>query len=139
MSDLSHRITSLTQELKKLQVQLEWTASQRSPISDQNRVLHEVLDVGLAEELKAVMDQLSSFLWRYVENAAATVQSSDADINFEEQSNRLRQITELLRMLHCSSLPSRDPAAVVERITASVDRLVDTPKPRKKRSLAKSA
>jgi len=50
MEDLSRRIKQLTQELKALQPQLEWSTFRSSSPGDQNRILDDLLGAGLGEE-----------------------------------------------------------------------------------------
>ncbi|HLW51702.1 MAG TPA: hypothetical protein VKW06_02575 [Candidatus Angelobacter sp.] len=122
MKDTADRVTRISKELQALLVHLHWKAFQNSSPKDQTQILNGVLNKGLIEDLRTTIDQLSEFLWRYIETAAETC---DQEADYELQNERLRRITEVLRLLHRSACPSQDPLAFVERVTASVDRHFD--------------
>src|SRR5579864_160259 len=119
MKDTADRVTRISKELQALLVHLHWKAFQNSSPKDQTQILNGVLNKGLIEDLRTTIDQLSEFLWRYIETAAETC---DQEADYEMQNERLRRITEVLRLLHRSSCPSQDPLAFVDRVTESVDR-----------------
>jgi len=119
MNDTATRVTRISKELQALLVQLHWKHFQNSSPVDQTRILNGVLNRGLIEDLRSTIDQLSEFLWRYIETAA---ENCDQEADYELQNERLRRITEVLRLLHRSSTPAQDPIAFVDRVTASVDR-----------------
>jgi hypothetical protein len=123
MKDTADRVTRISNELQALLVQLHWKAFQNSSPVDQTQILNGVLNRGLIEDLRLTIDQLSDFLWRYIETAA---ENCDQEADYELQNERLRRITEVLRLLHRSACPSQDPLAFVERVTASVDRHFET-------------
>lgn len=119
MSDLSLRIQRLTQELNALRVHLRWTNSQSSAPVEHTSILGDVLDANLVSNLTDVVDQLSQFLWRYIDQAAVSSEGTD----FAIQGRQLEQVTEMLRMLRCSCVPSSSPhpVAFVSRVTEVVD------------------
>ncbi|SRR6266481_5379160 len=119
MRDISDQVARVTQELRDLLVQLHWSTFQSSSPTDQSRVLNELLNAGLVEDLRTAVDHLSHFLWSYIESTAG---NSDPEADYELQNERLRRITEILRLLHRSARPSEDPLAFVDRIARSVDR-----------------
>ena len=119
MKDTATRVTRISKELQALLVQLHWKAFENSSPIDQTCILNGVLNRGLIEDLRSTIDQLSEFLWRYIETAA---ENCDQEADYELQNERLRRITEVLRLLHRSSTPAQDPIAFVDRVTASVDR-----------------
>lgn len=123
MEDLSNCIIRVTQELKNLQEQLQWAAFQRSDKSAQDRVLNDLLDIGLVQDLKRTVDHTRHFLWSYIEFAAATC-GPNKEVDHALQGERLAQITEMLRLLYSSSA-SPQPQTFVEQITLSVARLQD--------------
>jgi hypothetical protein len=123
MTDTSHRVARVTEELRALLTQLQWSAFQDSSPGEQKQVLNALLNGGLVEDLRKAIDQLSEFLWNYIESAAAK-SGSDPDVALE--NIRLLRMTELLRLLHRSTCPSNDPLAFVQRVTASVDQYLET-------------
>jgi hypothetical protein len=136
MEDLSKRIKSLTRELRDLQPQLEWSAFRSASPGDQNRILNDLLDEGLGEDLKSAVDSLRQFLWRYIESA---VENSDPHVDYAQQSKRLEQITGVLRLLHHSACPSKEPLESVERITKTVNRRLEAHSQQEDLALERSA
>src|SRR5579859_1592104 len=124
MEDLSNCIIRVTQELKNLQEQLQWAAFQRSDKSAQDQVMSNLLDIGLIQDLKRTVDHTRHFLWSYIEFAAATC-GPHKEMDHAQQSERLAQITEMLRLLYGSSSALPQPQTFVERVTLSVERLQD--------------
>src|SRR5215831_2933004 len=118
MKDTVERVIRISEQLRALSVQLQWKTFESSSPGDQTRILNGLLNRGLIEDLRNTIDQLSDFLWRYIESAAADF---DPQADYELRNERLRRITELLRMLHQSAYPAQDPSAFVQRVTASVD------------------
>jgi len=118
MKDTVERVVRISEQLRALSVQLQWKTFESSSAGDQTQILNGLLNRSLIEDLRNTIDQLSDFLWRYIEAAAA---DSDPQADYELQNERLRRITELLRLLHRSALPAQDPSAFMERVTASVD------------------
>jgi len=123
MRDLSQSIGRLTQELRELRLQLQWTNSQPARTGEHSQVLNHVLGATLVPDLTDVVEQITQFLWRYIDSAARPA----AEADFALQSQRLEQATEMLRRLRCSSpKPAEDPAAFVSRVTKIVDRLMES-------------
>lgn len=112
MEDLSSQITRLSHELKSLELRLHWTSFQCCSPGDQDRVLDRLLNAGLGQDLKRAVDLLNHFLWCYIEAVAAGPNTEGVD--YAQQSSRLAQITEVLRLLHHSSCPLRDSLSAVE-------------------------
>jgi hypothetical protein len=121
MEDLSNCITRVTQELRTLQEQLQWARFQNSDPSAQNRVLNDLLNIGLIQDLKSAVDHMRNFLWSYIDSAAANC-SPQGQVDHALQSHRLTQITEMLRVLHGSPA---SPPSFVEHVTLSVGRLLE--------------
>jgi hypothetical protein len=118
MEDLSSQITRLSHDLKSLELQLHWSNFQCCSPGDQDRVLDRLLNAGLGQDLKRAVDLLNHFLWCYIESVAA---GPNADVvDYAQQSSRLAQITETLRLLHHSSCPLRDSLAAVEHAAITV-------------------
>jgi hypothetical protein len=122
MRDLSERVTRTSRELRALSTQLHWNAFQNSSLIDQAQILSGLVESGLVEDLRKAVDQLSHFLWCYIESAAATGCAADSDV----QGKHLAQITTMLRLLHRSAYPTEDPLAFVERITDCVEQQLET-------------
>jgi hypothetical protein len=119
MSDLSNRLTRLTQELRALRLQLQWSTFRRSTPSDQTQVLNHLLDAGMVEDLKELTEQLNHFFWSYIDSAA---ENKGPDVNFAEQSKQVARVTELLRCLRESTCPDANQLGFVARVTLTVDR-----------------
>src|SRR5690349_19285437 len=136
MEDLSKRIKRLTQEIRELQPQLEWSTFRSSSPGDQNKILNEVLDAGLGVDLKRAVDILRHFLWCYIESAVA---DSDPHVDYALQSKRLEQITGILRLLHHSACPAKDSLEFVERVTLTVNRHLEAHQPQEEIALKQSA
>ncbi len=128
MKDTTERVVRISEQLRALSVQLQWKTFERYSPGDQIQILNGLLNRGLIEDLRNTIDQLSDFLWRYIETAAA---ESDPEADYELQNERLRRITELLRLLHRSACPSQDPSAFMERVTASVEQHLAAADPQK--------
>ena len=136
MEDFSARITRLSQELKALAVDLEWTATHESSAPEQNRMIDRLLRAGVGQDLKRAVELLNHFLWSYID-AVAT--GSNEAVDYARQSSRLSQVTELLRLLHHSSCPLRDSLGSVEHAALTITRHLDAPPPSEGLSLGKSA
>ncbi len=137
MEGISDRTTHLTQELKGLHLQLQWPNFQHANLQDQDLVLNQVLNAGLGHDLKKAVDLLSQFLWCYIESAAARTNAEEVD--YRQQSERLSQATELLRLLHHSTCPLMDSLAFVEHAAMTVTRQNEVPKLQKGLALEKTA
>jgi 3-methyladenine DNA glycosylase Tag len=134
MRDLSHQIDRLTGELRSLRLQLEWSSFRHSSHKEQERILHTLLNAGLVEHLRTVIDQFSHFLWCYVESAAA---NSGPDVDLALQSKRLEKVTDMLRLLRHSSARTPDQLEFFARVTGTVDRHLEQRE--KPRALGRSA
>jgi hypothetical protein len=121
MKNISERVTNVTQELRALSVQLQWDAFEDSSPSEQEKVLGELLENGLVEDLRTAVDQLSHFLWCYIESVP--IPGSGEGHN---RGKHLPQVTTMLRLLHRSAYPADDPRAFVERIAARVEQHLET-------------
>lgn len=122
MRDISERVTRISRELRALSIQLHRNAFQNSSLIDQAQILSGLVESGLVEDLRKAVDQISHFLWCYIECAAAKGCATDSDV----QGKHLAQIATLLRLLHRSAYPTEDPVAFVERITACVEQHLET-------------
>src|SRR6476646_8267312 len=120
MKDISDRIESITHELKALHLQLLWPKFQDADPCDQDRILNHLLNAGLGHDLKRTVDLLSQFLWCYIESAAARTNAEGVD--YAQQSQRLGQVTEMLRLLHHSACPLKESLASIEQATMAVAR-----------------
>jgi hypothetical protein len=120
MEDLSDQIENITQELRALHAHLRWSTFQDTDSADQDRVLNNLLNAGLGHDLKKAVDLLSQFLWCYIESAAARINVEGVD--YAQQSLRLGQVTEMLRLLHHSACPLKESLASIEQATMTVAR-----------------
>jgi hypothetical protein len=120
MEDLSDQVENITQELRALHQQLLWPRFQNADSRDQDRILNNLLNAGLGHDLKKAVDLLSQFLWCYIESAAARINTDGVD--YAQQSLRLSQVTELLRLLHHSACPLKESLASIEQATMTVAR-----------------
>jgi len=137
MEDISDRIENITQELKALHMQLHWPKFQDSDPCDQDRILYHLLNAGLGHDLKKAVDLLSQFLWCYIESAAARMNADGVD--YAQQSLRLSQVTEMLRLLHHSACPLRESLAFIEHATMTVTRNADIPMVQRQLRVEKTA
>lgn len=122
MRDIDDQVAKVTQELRALSVQMQWKAFQGSSRGDQAQILNGLLTNGLVEDLRMAVDQLSHFLWCYIEYVASGAATEDTPVRAEQ----LTQVTSMLRLLHRSACPTEDPLAFVERMTAVVERRLET-------------
>ena len=121
MRDISERVAKVTQELRSLSEQMQWKSFQSSSQGDQDQILNGLLKNGLVEDLRTAVDQLSHFLWCYIDSVAAHAASEDSPIPAEQ----LERITDMLRLLHQSAYPTENPLAFVERMTAVVEQRLE--------------
>ncbi|HWX53552.1 MAG TPA: hypothetical protein VN176_03060 [Verrucomicrobiae bacterium] len=121
MPDFSERVVAMTQELKALLQQLQWAQCDSNP-GDQERILDDLLSMGLIEDLKNAVDHMRYFLWRYIDSAAT---NPGTDVDYGRQSRRLRQVAETLGRLRCTPASSTAPQSFLEEITAAVNRHCD--------------
>jgi hypothetical protein len=121
MEDLSNCITRVTQELRTLQEQFQCAGFQSSDPSIQNRVLNDLLNIGLIQDLKSAVDHMRHFLWSYIDSAAANY-SRYGQVDQALQSHHLTQVTEMLHLLYGSTA---SPQHFVERVTLTVGRLLE--------------
>jgi hypothetical protein len=124
MEDFSDQIENITQELKSLHMKLRWSTFEDADSGDQDRILNNLLNAGLGQELKKAVDLLSQFLWCYIESAAVRINAEGVD--YAQQSLRLCQVTEILRLLHHSACPLKESLASIEQATMTVARNAET-------------
>jgi len=121
MTDISERVAKVTQELRCLSEQMQWKSFQSSSQGDQDQILNGLLKNGLVEDLRTAIDQLSHFLWCYIDSVAAHAASEDSPV----QAEQLERIADVLRLLHQSAFPTENPLAFVERMTAVVEQRLE--------------
>jgi hypothetical protein len=137
MEDISDRIKNITQELRALHLQLHWPRFQDAESGDQDRILNNLLNAGLGLDLKKAVDLLSHFLWCYIESAAVRINAEGVD--YAQQSVRLGQVTEMLRLLHHSACPLKESLASIEHATMTVTRNAETTGLRRQLTMEKTA
>ena len=136
MEDLTNQITRLSQELKALETQLQWSSFQCCSPGDQQQLMDRLLNAGLGQDLKRAVDLLNHFLWCYIESVAG---GPNSEVDYAQQSSRLAQITDVLRLLHHSSCPLRDSLAAVEHAALTVTAQAAQPRPQENLTWEKSA
>ena len=128
MENLSDCICRVTQELRSLQELLQFSAFECSDPHAQNRILSDLVDIGLMHSLKGAVDHMRQFLWSYIDFATAKPGPSN-ETDWVKQSTRLDQVTEMLSILHrfspIAGRSSGNSSSFVERITASVGNLLE--------------
>ena len=119
MRDLTDRLVRLTQELRALRLQLKWNTFQGSSPKSQDALLHQVVNADLVEQLRLATQQLTHFLWAYIDAAA---RNTGPDVDYAAQSRQLAEVTDLLQRLRQTSCPAADQLGFVARITLALDR-----------------
>jgi|SRR5215510_10401768 len=143
MEDLLDRITRFSQELRALEAELQWTNAQYFQTGDQNEIVDHLLSTGLGQNLKRAIDRLNHFLWCYIESVAGSPNTEagnpNTEVDYAQQSSRLVQITDLLRLLHHSSCPLRDSLSAVEHAAMTVTRHANLERAQQRLSLGENA
>jgi predicted RecB family endonuclease len=93
VGDVTTRIRRVTDDLRILQEQLDLAAHQAQ--AQRDKVLDELVDGDLMNDLKSAVDNVRHFLWAYIE---ATTQNPD-DLKSAIQGYRMQRVTEMLRVL----------------------------------------
>jgi hypothetical protein len=122
MKDISARVTNITRELRALSIQFQWDAFQNSSPTEQEQILGGLLENGLVEDLRTAVDQLSHFLWCYIESVPMPRKGEGHNL----RRKHLAEVTTMLRLLHRSAYPAEDPRAFVERTAARVEQHLET-------------
>jgi hypothetical protein len=122
MSDLAGRIRRVTRDLRVLEEEMGWALIQDESRAEQNRLLEELLSFNLINQFKSAIDHMRHFLWCFIESAMGP---RSAGVNYLLQSQRLKQVTEMLRVLReqggagASRLP--EAATFMEQVNAVVE------------------
>lgn len=93
VGDVTTRIRRVTDDLRVLQTELDLAAHQVQ--AQRDKVLDELVDGDLLNDLKSAVDNVRHFLWAYIE---ATTQNP-ADLKSAIQGYRMQRVTEMLRVL----------------------------------------
>ncbi len=93
VGDVTARIRRVTDDLRALQEQLDVAAHQAA--AQRDKVLDELVDGDLLNDLKSAVDNVRHFLWAYIE---ATTQNPE-DLKSAIQGYRMQRVTEMLRVL----------------------------------------
>lgn len=96
MDDVNRRIELVTEELRKLEQELMWTAVDDAD-SEKLRLLDGANSTRLVTEFKIAVDGMRRFLWAYIE---AADRYRGAGMNYALQTARLQRATEMLHSLH---------------------------------------
>ncbi|HYX70423.1 MAG TPA: hypothetical protein VE825_14910 [Terriglobales bacterium] len=119
---LAERIRRVTQDLQALEEEMGWALIEDESRAEQHRLVEELLSFNLVNQFKSSVDHMRHFLWCYIES---TMGPRQASVDYLLQSQRLKQVTEMLRVLReqgsaeVGSLP--EAATFLEQVTAVVE------------------
>ncbi len=122
MTDLAARIRRVTQNLRVLEEEMGWALIQDESRAEQHRLLEELLSFNLVNQFKSSIDHMRHFLWCFIESAMGP---RSAGVDYLLQSQRLKQVTEMLRVLReqggvgVGQLP--EAATFLEQVNAVVE------------------
>src|SRR5262245_32023701 len=102
MTNIARQVEHLTQQLRQIRFPLQHASPHPRSAGEYSRMLGQVLGPSLVPDLTQLVNQLTHFLWQYIDSAA----SPPRDVDFALQSKRLEQATEMLRRLHFASSPT---------------------------------
>ena len=122
MSSLAGRIRRVTKDLHVLQEEMGWALIQDESRAEQHRLLEELLSFDLINQFKSSIDHMRHFLWCFIESAMGP---RSAGVDYLVQSRRLRQVTEMLRVLREQGGPGvgqlPEAATFLEQVNAVVE------------------
>ena len=121
-SGLAERIRRVTLDLEGLEEELGWALIEDESRREQNRLLEELLSFNLVSQFKSAIDHMRHLLWCYVESAMGP---RSASVDYLLQSRRLRQVTEMLRVLREQAGPEMgklpEATTFLEQVNAVVE------------------
>lgn len=95
MSELSILIRRVTNDLHNLQNTLGEAARPDAAGAYRERVLQELVDANMVDELKSAVDHMRHLLWSYIEVSS----NPDSTVSEKLQRVRMQRVTEMLRGL----------------------------------------
>lgn len=108
------RIAHITREIGALQAELDRASFASSEQGERHRLIEKYLTPDMLADLKAAVENLRLFVWKYLEAAAQKCSSPDVDLNL--QSYRIQRATELLRSLGPATETRPEELSFFERI-----------------------
>jgi hypothetical protein len=95
MSDLAHTIKRVTKDLEYIQEELNHAARFDASAPARERVMEQMMDVDMIQNLKAAVDNMRQLLWSYIEASS----KEGKDVGETLQSLRMQRVTDMLRIL----------------------------------------
>ena len=128
------RIQKVTRELEALQGEMHTQLAEVSKQTSASQFFENNKAQQVLHNFKAELDQLRRILWFYIEETTAKVA---AGTDPEQQSKRIQQVTELLRVFAAPSANTQSsaekteerPASFFERLDAVIDTYMQEKKP----------
>jgi hypothetical protein len=117
-TELSERLTRITEELKALHRDLYWLA-ESDDVSDQTKNL-ENLNLEQMIALKLAVDNARELIWKYVD---ALSQIEPQRVEDALEAHHSGRVTQLLQLLRERLGPSSEQPAVsfIERVSAAIE------------------
>jgi hypothetical protein len=106
MSELSTLIRRVTDDLHHIQSTLVEAAHPDSAGEFREKVMQELVDVNIVDELKSAVDHMRHLLWSYIDASA----EPGSNVSESLQKIRMQRVTEMLRVLQ----PSVEERSVVQ-------------------------
>ena len=131
---LLHRIKHITREIHSVQEEMHSKLTESTNGNTMPKFFEDGDAVQVLNDFKAELDQLRRILWFYIEETTAKVA---AGTDPEQQSKRIEQVTELLRVLAAPSANTQSsaekteerPASFFERLDVVIDTYMQEKKP----------
>jgi hypothetical protein len=95
MPELSLRIRRVTDDLQVIQSELSHAAEHGASPEERERVMREIDDLKMLNDLKAAVDHMRHLLWSYIEASS----KKGADVERTLQAVRMQRVTEMLKIL----------------------------------------
>jgi hypothetical protein len=126
MSDLTHTIRRVTKDLEYIQQELNHAAKFDAAGPVRERVMQEMMDADMIQNLKSAVDNMRYLLWSYIE--AQTDKSKDVSTTL--QTIRMQRVTDMLRILKpdvedVSRQQSPEAQTFLEMVTSIAHSAVD--------------
>lgn len=95
MSDLAHTIRRVTKDLEYIQEELNQAARSDVSAPVRERVMEEMMDANMINNLKSAVDNMRYLLWSYIEATS----KQGKDVGQTLQTVRMQRVTEMLKIL----------------------------------------